>query len=207
MAAVFLDIEKAFEKMWHSGLLYKLSEFKFLSSPIKLVTSFLTDRKFSLGRRRIFYTKKYSSRGTSRFILVPVLYSLFIIDASTAPGSCLALFAASTCIYVTEVQERQFLTSCNAASLQWSHGMKINEWRTQTTYFSRKVGVPEDKLQLNEWGILFVNNVMYLVVTFNRRMIRDSYQKDCSPSLVHVLKDLFLFKNKCPSTNIKLMLY
>jgi chemotaxis methyl-accepting protein methylase len=27
--AVFLDIEKAFDKTWHSGLLYKLSELEF----------------------------------------------------------------------------------------------------------------------------------------------------------------------------------
>jgi hypothetical protein len=28
-AAVFLDIEKAFDKTWHSGLLYNLSELAF----------------------------------------------------------------------------------------------------------------------------------------------------------------------------------
>jgi hypothetical protein len=44
-AAVFLDIEKAPDKTWHSGLLYKLSELAFLSSLIKLIASFLTDRK------------------------------------------------------------------------------------------------------------------------------------------------------------------
>jgi hypothetical protein len=47
-AAVFSDIEKAFENTWHSDLLYKLSEFEFLSSLIKLIASFLTDRKFTV---------------------------------------------------------------------------------------------------------------------------------------------------------------
>jgi hypothetical protein len=36
VAAVFLDIEKAFDTTWHLGLLYKLSELKFLISLIKL---------------------------------------------------------------------------------------------------------------------------------------------------------------------------
>jgi hypothetical protein len=39
--AVFLDIEKAFYTTWHSGLLYKLSEFEFSASLIKL-----SERKF-----------------------------------------------------------------------------------------------------------------------------------------------------------------
>jgi hypothetical protein len=46
MAAVFLDIEKVFTTLWHLGLLYKLSELKLSSSLIKLISSFLFQRKF-----------------------------------------------------------------------------------------------------------------------------------------------------------------
>jgi hypothetical protein len=45
-AAIFLDIEKAFDKTWHLGLLYKLSELKFSFSLIKIINSFLSQRKF-----------------------------------------------------------------------------------------------------------------------------------------------------------------
>jgi hypothetical protein len=45
-AAVLLDIEKTFDKTWHLVLLYKLSELKFLTSLIKLINSFLSQRKF-----------------------------------------------------------------------------------------------------------------------------------------------------------------
>jgi hypothetical protein len=38
-AAVFLDIGKAFNTTWHSGLLYKLSELEFSTSLIKLIAS------------------------------------------------------------------------------------------------------------------------------------------------------------------------
>jgi retron-type reverse transcriptase len=44
--AVFLDIEKAFDTTWHSGLLYKLSKLEFSTSLIKLLSSFLSQRKF-----------------------------------------------------------------------------------------------------------------------------------------------------------------
>jgi hypothetical protein len=46
--AVFLDIEKAFYTTWHPGLLYKLSELKLSASLIKLIASFLSNRKFNV---------------------------------------------------------------------------------------------------------------------------------------------------------------
>jgi hypothetical protein len=70
-ASVFLDIEKAFDTTWHSGLLYKLSKSEFPTSLIKLIASFLTNRKFSFGRRQIFCAKKNSGRGASSFLLWP----------------------------------------------------------------------------------------------------------------------------------------
>jgi hypothetical protein len=45
-AAVFLDIEKALDTTWHPGLLYKLSKMHFSTSLIKLISSFLSNRKF-----------------------------------------------------------------------------------------------------------------------------------------------------------------
>jgi hypothetical protein len=46
MAAVSLDVEKAFDTTWHSGLLYKLSELEFSNSLTKLIGSFLSQCKF-----------------------------------------------------------------------------------------------------------------------------------------------------------------
>jgi hypothetical protein len=45
-AAVFLNIQKAFDTTWHSSLLYKLSKLDFPVSLIKLLISFHYKRKF-----------------------------------------------------------------------------------------------------------------------------------------------------------------
>jgi hypothetical protein len=50
-AAIFLDIKKVFDITWHPGLLYKLCKLGFSTSLIKLISSFLSQRKFSLGRQ------------------------------------------------------------------------------------------------------------------------------------------------------------
>jgi hypothetical protein len=46
IAAVLLVIEKAFDTLWHPGLLYKLSTMEFSTNLIKLISSFLSQRTF-----------------------------------------------------------------------------------------------------------------------------------------------------------------
>jgi hypothetical protein len=50
IAAVFLDIEKAFDTTWHLGFLCKLSEVNLLISVMKLISPFLFQRKFTAFR-------------------------------------------------------------------------------------------------------------------------------------------------------------
>jgi hypothetical protein len=57
-AAAFLDIKKASDTTWHPGLLYKLSILNFSLSLIKLISPFLSQRKFSLRRRRNVYANQ-----------------------------------------------------------------------------------------------------------------------------------------------------
>jgi hypothetical protein len=72
-AAVFLDIEKAFDTTWHPGLLYKLSNLKFSASLIILISSFLC-------RRRNFHAKVYASKGAIRFRTISYSVQFYIND-------------------------------------------------------------------------------------------------------------------------------
>jgi hypothetical protein len=109
-AAVFLDIKKAFYTTWHSGLLYKLSQLAFLTSLIKLIASFLTDRKFKVLVEGEFSASRNIAAGVSQgSVLAPVLYSLYINDASKTPGTHLALFSDDAYIYATEKNEHPVL--------------------------------------------------------------------------------------------------
>jgi hypothetical protein len=75
-AAVFLDIEKAFDTTWHPGLLYKLSELKFSASLIKLIASFLSKRKFKVSVEGELSSPRRIAAGVPQgSVLVPVLYT------------------------------------------------------------------------------------------------------------------------------------
>ena len=45
MRSVFLDISKAFDKVWYKGLLFKLSQNGISGNLLNLLSSFLSDKK------------------------------------------------------------------------------------------------------------------------------------------------------------------
>jgi hypothetical protein len=73
-AAVFLDIEKAFDTIWHPGLLYKLSELQFPIRLIELLASFLTNRKFKVSvEGELSLPRKVEAAVPQISVLAPVL--------------------------------------------------------------------------------------------------------------------------------------
>jgi hypothetical protein len=96
-AAVFLDVEKAFDTTWHPGLLYKLSKMHFSASLIKLISSFLSKRKFrDLVEGEMSTPREIQAGVPQGSVLSPTLYSLYINDAPQSPGVHLALLGDDT---------------------------------------------------------------------------------------------------------------
>jgi retron-type reverse transcriptase len=105
-ATVFLDIEKTFDTMWHPGLLYKLSILNFLTRIIKLISSFLLQRKFRVSVEGEMSTTRCMQAGVPQgSVLSPTLYKLYINDTPQTIGVNVALLADDTCLYATERKE------------------------------------------------------------------------------------------------------
>jgi hypothetical protein len=76
-AAVFLDIEKAFDTTWHTGLLYKLAKMEFSVNLIQLISSFLSYRKFTVSVEGELSTPRYMEAGVPQGSVLPLtLYNL-----------------------------------------------------------------------------------------------------------------------------------
>jgi hypothetical protein len=105
-AAVFLDIEKAFDTTWLSGLLYKLSKLEFSTNLIKLIGSFLSQRKFRVSVEGEMSTPRVMQAGVPQgSVLSPTLYNLYINDTPQTIGVNLALFSDDTCFHATQRKE------------------------------------------------------------------------------------------------------
>jgi hypothetical protein len=105
-AAVFLDIEKAFDTLWHPGLLYKLSTMEFSTNLIKLISSFLSQRKFRVSVEGEMSAPRDIKAGVPQgSVLSLSLYNLYVNDTPQTIGVNVALFADDTSLYATECRE------------------------------------------------------------------------------------------------------
>jgi hypothetical protein len=149
-AAVFLDIEKAFNTTWHPGLLHKLSELEFSNSLIKPISSFISQRKLRVLVEGGMSTAREMQAGVPQgYVLSPTLYNIYITDTLQTPGVYLALFADDTHLYATESKKgyvlRKLQRGLNATET-WCEHWNIKAMKKRLRQSTSLIGI--DRLNL-----------------------------------------------------------
>ena len=84
MGAIFIDIEKAFDKVWHSGLLHNLDELQIPVYLGKWIQNYLTGRHFRVRVGSILSEIKFIRAGVPQgSVLGPVIFNLYFNKVST----------------------------------------------------------------------------------------------------------------------------
>ena len=79
--SIFLDIAKAFDKVWHDGMIFKLTHNGISRNLLNLLRDFLNERKQRVILNEQFSTRKNVSAGTPQgSILVPLLFLIYTND-------------------------------------------------------------------------------------------------------------------------------
>ncbi|GFU03550.1 RNA-directed DNA polymerase from mobile element jockey [Trichonephila clavipes] len=96
---LFLDIAKAFDKIWHDGLLFKLIRLDFPPPLIKSIHSFLSHRSFRVRVDKTLSSPRPIRSGLPQGSLSsPLLFTLYVNDMPQTDLSHLAMFADDTAI-------------------------------------------------------------------------------------------------------------
>ena len=97
---VFLDISKAFDRVWHEGLIYKLKRNGIGSNFLNILVSFLSFRKQRVVLNGSFSSWSEINAGVPQgSILGPLLFLIYINDLPECLISNAKLFADDTCIF------------------------------------------------------------------------------------------------------------
>jgi endonuclease/exonuclease/phosphatase (EEP) superfamily protein YafD len=181
---LFLDIAKAFDKVWVEGLVVKLSEAEIDQPTIRILNSFLTNRSFAV--------KLYGAKSSIRpaiagvpqgSVLAPTLYNLYTRDipipVDTSADSCiLAQYADDTAILSKSIRRNRATELVQRSADQVSAWcdkwrIKINADKSKAVYFARRTEKRKrtiDHLVMNNTKIPWTDSVKYLGLTLDRRL-------------------------------------
>ena len=161
---VFLDISKAFDKVWHEGLIFKLKQNGISGDLLQILSDFLSNRKqrVVLNGQNSSWTNVHAGVPQGS-ILGPLLFLIYINDLADDLSSNVKLFADDTSLF-------SVVHDVNASARELNNDLKkINKWafqwkmsfnpdprkQDQEVIFSRKIKkLPRPSLVFNNNNVL-----------------------------------------------------
>ncbi|GFW54561.1 probable RNA-directed DNA polymerase from transposon BS [Trichonephila clavipes] len=112
--SLLLDIQKAFDRVWISGLIYKLITNNFPAPLIRIINSYLVNRIFKVRVNNTFSLPYRVNIGvTQGSLLAPVLFNIYLNDIPSHPQTMLNLYADDTVILATFKNHKSITLALN----------------------------------------------------------------------------------------------
>ena len=191
---IFCDISKAFDRVWHGGLLYKLSEYGISGTLLHWFENYLSNRRQRVCTGGVFSDWKVVKAGVPQgSVLGPLLILVYINDIVHNINANIRLFADDTSIFLrvdnpigaaNELNED--LRTINRWAQQWL--VSFNPSKTESLLISKKRNKPQhppvyfSNTIINEvtehkhLGIIFSDNgqwnkhIQYIAETTRKRL-------------------------------------
>ena len=164
---VFIDLSKAYDGIWHTGLLFKLQESGISGRTLNWIKEYLSGRTFKVLLEGVYSRDKKIKTGVPQgAILSPTLFNIMMKDIPHTEGVHNLEYADDIAFMCsgTTVQE----ICCNLEIhldkfYKWTKtwGLQINLGKTKAMFFSRKTTL-NPIIRLNNSQIQFVQSFRYL---------------------------------------------
>lgn len=175
---IFLDVEKAFDRVWHNGLLYKMIKLGFPSALIKTVGSFISERTFS-----VFINGQHSEIKGIRYgvpqgaVLSPTLYNIFTHDIVRETTDKIALFADDTALHHSSENSADIVTHLQHTGRKVQQYMEkwkinLNRQKTQALFITNRYSkqLPGSHLKFLNENIKWETDAKYLGMIIDKRV-------------------------------------
>lgn len=172
-AAVFLDMEKAFDRVWHAGLLSKLATSTTPRRLVKIVATFLHGRTFQVAVEGSLSTERGIQAGVPQGSCIsPVCYCVYTDDIPVVDGAKLALYADDAALYTTSLNARHAVVKLQRALdalPDWLEKWRLAVNVAKTQALAVGIMKPEPMTLMGE-PIRWAPRVKYLGVTIDRSL-------------------------------------
>ena len=197
--AIFFDIESAFDKVWHNGLIYKLAKQKVPLYILSIIRDFITDRAFAVKVNGISSTLRKIYRGLPQgAVLSPTLYNLYTNDLPTKNhrwpdkkdqefslifADDIAYVLSFKCPIEAKQKAQKYLDELESWTKKWR--LKLAPHKSAQIIFSRarKYDIKELEIKINGIKIPKDDEPKFLGIKFDRGL-NFSAQIECNKTKI-----------------------
>jgi len=192
--AIALDISKAFDKVWHAGLIRKLEGYGVCGRVLRIISSFLSDRKLKVvldgQSSSLFSINAGVPQGS---VLGPTLFLIFINDLPDDKLSEIAIYADDTTLYSCLGKSGDLFEAVElAGQLQRDLG-DITEWgdkwlvsfnssKTKLLSINRYHHPSLCKIEMGKSELTENDSIRLLGITLTNRLCFNSYIESIAKS-------------------------
>ena len=207
---VFLDILKAFDKVWHGGIIFKLTQNGISEKLLKLLRDFLSESRQRVVRNGQASTWTDVTAGISQgSILNPLLFLIYINDLSERLSTNAKLFADDTSLF-SVIHDSQ--TSANVLNKDlemihnWAFQWKMNfnpdpTKQAQEVIFSRKTKkLTHPPLVFNNTNVTQSRYQKHLGITLDSKLTFENHINMVTTQINKTIGPLRKLQNLLPRT-------
>ena len=180
VVAAFLDVEKAFDNVWHNGLRYKIFQLDLPTKMTRWLCDFLVGRLIQVNVNNFFSNQINPKAGVPQgSVLSPLLFLIYVNDlpAPHHNQNSLSQFADDTAQWAFSLNVRfaakllqQDLLKLAMWCAKWR--IKLNPEKTKVIIFSRSILARKTELNLKLYGetLKIYPQVKFLGITFDSQL-------------------------------------
>ena len=186
--SVFLDMSKAFDKVWHEGLIFKLKQNGISGKLLTLLKNYLSNR-----RRRVLINGSSSQWGDIESgvpqgsVLGSLLFLIYINDLEMGIKSQVKFFADDTSLFSIvhdPIISAKDLNDDLTLISQWAHQWKMsfnpdpNKQAVQVLFSRKTLTTAHPKIYFNDIEVEFVTEHKHLGLTLDAKLTFASHIED-----------------------------